>query len=75
MVSACIVGTALFVICHLATEFWEAGRLRLLMLVVMSTCLYAIRARFGSITLCIGAHALANTLVLLAWQHAMAELS
>ncbi len=64
---ASVVGTGLFVLCHVATEFWTVGPQRLVMLVVMSASLYAIRVRFDSILLCIAAHALFNGLVVATW--------
>lgn len=63
---ACLVGTSLFVISHGAMELWDSGIPRLVMLGVVSVCLYAIRARFGSLILCIGAHAFFNVVVVLA---------
>ena len=66
-VPACMVGTGLFVISHGAMELWDSGTPRLVMLGVVSVCLYAIRARFGSLILCIGAHAFFNAVVVLAW--------
>lgn len=66
-VPACMVGTGLFVISHGSMEFWDSGTLRLAMLGVISVSLYAIRVRFGSLILCIGAHALFNAVVVLAW--------
>lgn len=66
-IPACVAGTGLFVVSHASMELWDTGFLRLLMLVSISVGLHAIRARFGSILLCIGAHAFFNSLVLLAW--------
>ena len=65
-VPACVVGTVLFVISHGAMELWDSGTPRFVMLGVASVCLYAIRVRFGSIILCIGAHAFFNAIVVLA---------
>lgn len=66
-VPACIVGTGLFVVSHGAMELWDSGIPRFVMLGVASVCLYAIRVRFGSLILCIGAHAFFNAVVVLAW--------
>jgi len=66
-VPACMVGTGLFVISHGAMEFWDSGTPRLVTLGVASVCLYLIRVRFGSLILCIGAHAVFNAVVVLAW--------
>ncbi|WP_296251195.1 CPBP family intramembrane glutamic endopeptidase [uncultured Stenotrophomonas sp.] len=66
-VPACLVGTGFFVVSHGAMELWDSGIPRLVMLGVVSVCLYAIRVRFGSLILCIGAHAFFNAVVVLAW--------
>lgn len=66
-IPACMVGTGLFVISHGSMELWDSGIPRLLMIGFLSVSLYAIRIRFGSLILCIGAHAFFNAVVVLAW--------
>ena len=66
-IPACMVGTGLFVIAHGSMEFWDSGIPRLLMIGFLSVSLYAVRVRFSSLILCIGAHAFFNAVVVFAW--------
>lgn len=62
-VVATLAGTGLFVMAHYSAEFWDSGAIRIASLIAMSVCLYVLRARYGSIFICIIAHAVFNAFV------------
>ena len=62
-VVATLAGTGLFVVAHYSAEFWDSGWVRVVSLISISVCLYALRARYNSIFICIIAHAVFNAFV------------